>query len=59
MGTDEIATKLKEQGYGKISKIEVESGKRYEVKTVDADGNRVELYVDGITGKVIRSERDD
>lgn len=59
MSTDEITAKLKEQGYGKISKIEVESGKRFEVKAVDANGNRVELYVDGITGKVIRSERND
>jgi len=59
MSPDEIAAKLKEQGYGSISKIEVESGKHYEVNTVDASGNRVELYVDGITGKVVSSERDD
>ncbi|NNJ76665.1 MAG: hypothetical protein HKP56_16075 [Anderseniella sp.] len=59
MSTDEIAEKLKQQGYGEISKIEAESGKRYEVKTVDANGNRVELYVDGITGEILRSERDD
>lgn len=59
MSTDEIAKKLKQQGYGEISKIEAESGKRYEVKTVDASGNRVELYVDGITGEILRSEKDD
>ena len=59
MSTDEIAEKLKQRGYGEISKIEAESGKRYEVKTVDANGNRVELYVDGITGEILRSERDD
>jgi len=59
MSTDKIAEKLKQQGYGEISKIEAESGKRYEVKTIDANGNRVELYVDGITGEILRSERDD
>lgn len=59
MSTEEIANKLKQRGYGEISKIEAESGKRYEVKTVDANGNRVELYVDGITGEILRSERDD
>ena len=59
LSPEKIEVLLKEQGYTDISKIERERRATYEVKARDAKGYRVELYVDGITGKVLRSERED
>lgn len=39
-------------GYTDISEIERDDGK-YEVKGVDADGNRVKLYVDPQSGEIL------
>lgn len=53
----DIATKLEEQGFTDISKIERERD-GYEVDARTAEGVAVELDVDGQTGNVIRRERD-
>ncbi len=59
MSVDEIAVSLTKQGYTEIRKIERERRATYEVKALDPNGVRVELYVDGITGKILRTKRDD
>ena len=49
-----IAAKLKEQGF-EVSRTETKRS-CYEVKAKDAQGKRVELYVDPVTAKIVRQE---
>ncbi len=58
MSADQIMMNLKEQGYTDIRKIEHERRAMYEVKAMDPNGVHVELYVDGVTGKILRSKPD-
>lgn len=57
MGIAEIATMLEDQGYT-IREIELERG-RYDVEMIDANGMRVEAYLDPITGEVLPYRDDD
>ena len=43
-------------GYGPVRALDWEHG-RWEVKSTDAEGRRVELYVDATTGAVVRGSR--
>lgn len=54
----QVAARVRDAGYGSIDEIERERD-RFEVKTRDANGRRVELYVDALTGEILRSKRDD
>jgi hypothetical protein len=47
----EVHDKLVAQGYRDIEKIDRE-GRGFEVKATDAEGRRVKLDVDGVTGEV-------
>ncbi len=58
LAADEVLARLRKAGYSDFRKIERENG-RYEVKSIDAQGYRVELYVDARTGEVVKAERDD
>ena len=58
MSPDELTTSLTDLGYTDIRKIERERRATYEVKARDPQGVRVELYVDGMTGKILRSKPD-
>ena len=51
LSVDEVAQKLKEQGYT-VRRIEASHG-CYEVKATDAKGVRVEMYVDPVTADVV------
>ncbi|MDP3082169.1 MAG: PepSY domain-containing protein [Rubrivivax sp.] len=51
----QVHDKLVAAGYRSIDKIESERD-RYEVKATDAEGRRVELYVDAVTAKVLKTE---
>jgi uncharacterized membrane protein YkoI len=51
MGIVEVATMLEAQGYT-VREIELERG-RYEVEMINAEGMRVEAYLDPVTGKVL------
>lgn len=53
----EIATMLEGQGYT-IREIELERG-AYDVEMTDANGMRVEAYLDLVTGAVLRGYDDD
>lgn len=59
MSIGQIVTFLRERGYSHIDDIEREPGNRYEIEATDPDGVRVELYLDGRTGKILYSKRDD
>lgn len=43
-------------GYGPVRELDWEHG-RWEVKSTDAEGRRVELYVDATSGAVTRGSR--
>jgi uncharacterized membrane protein YkoI len=53
----QIATMLEEQGYT-VLEIELERG-RYDVEMIDANGMRVEAYLDAATGAVLPYRDDD
>jgi len=53
----EVTAKLKQQGF-EVSRLEADRN-CYEVKARDAQGRRVELYVDPATARIVRSERKD
>ena len=53
-----VIAKLKQQGYGEIVEIERERG-GYEAEVYDADGRRVELYIDGRSGDILGSEEEE
>jgi len=53
----EVATRLEEQGY-QLREIELERGV-YEVEMTDANGMRVEVYLDAVTGEVLPYRDDD
>ncbi|MCC1482401.1 PepSY domain-containing protein [Roseibaca sp. Y0-43] len=53
----EIATKLESQGYT-VLEIELERG-RYDVEMIDANGMKVEAYLNPTTGDVLPYRGDD
>ena len=57
MSIAQIATMLEEQGYT-VREIELERG-RYDVEMIDANGMRVEAYLDAVTGAVLPYRDDD
>ena len=54
----EDATKglLKQQGYQEVRKIKVTEGNCYEVYGIDAQGNKVEVYLDPTNGSLVAKE---
>lgn len=57
LSQEAIAAKLKEQGF-EAARTETKRS-CYEVKAKDAQGKRVELYVDPVTAKVVKQEAKD
>ena len=55
MTTEQVQTKLESAGYRDFEKFERDS-KKYEVKATDAQGRRVELDVDPVTGDILKTE---
>lgn len=58
LSMEQVIAKLKEQGYADITEIEREDG-RYCVDARDADGKKVELYVDAKTGEITKEDEGD
>lgn len=53
----QILDKLSAAGYSAVEKIERKRNRAlYEVKAVDRDGRRVELYLDARSGEVVKRE---
>ncbi|TAK41268.1 MAG: PepSY domain-containing protein [Betaproteobacteria bacterium] len=57
LSQEAIAAKLKEQGF-EVSRTETKRS-CYEVKAKDAQGKRVELYVDPVTARVVKQQSKD
>lgn len=55
MTMEQVQTKLQAAGYRDFEKIERDTSK-YEVKATDAQGRRVELDVDPVTGDILKTE---
>lgn len=55
MTMEQVQTKLQTAGYRDFEKIERDTTK-YEVKATDAQGRRVELDVDPVTGDILKTE---
>lgn len=51
----QVQDRVEAAGYRNIEKIEREDN-NYEVKATDADGRRVELYLDPVTGEITRTK---
>lgn len=57
LSADAVRAKLAESGYN-VVRIKTDDG-CYEVRATDRGGARVELRVDPVTAKVLRTEMDD
>lgn len=57
MSIEQISAKLSAEGYD-VRKVEDDDGV-YEVKALNAKGERIEAYVHPVTGEVLKSEIDD
>lgn len=57
LSQEAIAAKLKEQGF-EVARTETKRS-CYEVKAKDAQGKRVGLYVDPVTGRIVKRESKD
>ena len=55
MSLQEVLSRLGAAGIHDVEEIERE-GDKYEVKAIDPQGRRVELYVDPVTGEILKTE---
>ncbi len=51
----QVLERLEAAGYRDFKEVERERD-RYEVKATDAEGRRVEVYVDAATGEIVKTE---
>ena len=58
MGLRQIVATVQNLGYTGIREIDFEGG-HYEIEAMDSTGREVEILVDAVTGKVLRSKVDD
>jgi hypothetical protein len=56
LGFQQLVDRVTALGYSDVREIERKSDKLYEVKARNAQGQRVELYVDARSGEVLREE---
>src|SRR5260221_9467722 len=62
MPIDLLLKLLKEKLNGEIVEIELDDkddGLYYEIYYLDADGRRIEIYVDAATGQIVKGRTDD
>ena len=57
MSIAQVATMLEDQGY-RVLEVELEHG-RYDVEMIDANGMKVEAYLNPVTGEVLPYRDDD
>lgn len=58
MGLRQIVGTVEALGYTDVTEIDLEGG-HYEIEATGPEGAAVELYVDAVTGKVLRVKPDD
>lgn len=56
MSEDATKDMLLQQGYQEVRKINVTEGQCYEVYGIDAQGEKVELYLDPTNGSIVAKE---
>ncbi len=56
MSQDATKDLLKQQGYQEVRKIKVTEGNCYEVYAIDAQGDKVEVYLDPTNGSLVAKE---
>jgi hypothetical protein len=56
MSQDATKDLLKQQGYREVRKIKVTEGNCYEAYGIDAQGNKVEVYLDPTNGSLVAKE---
>ena len=56
MNPDATKDLLKQQGYKEVRKIKVTEGNCYEVYAIDAQGEKVEVYLDPTSGNLVAKE---
>jgi hypothetical protein len=56
MSQDATKDLLKQQGYQEVRKIKVTEGNCYEVYAIDAQGEKVEVYLDPTSGNLVAKE---
>jgi hypothetical protein len=56
MGEDATKDLLMKQGYQEVRKIKVTEGNCYEVYGIDAQGEKVEVYLDPTNGNLVAKE---
>lgn len=56
MSQDATKDLLKQQGYQEVRKIQVTEGNCYEVYAIDAQGDKVEVYLDPTDGSLVGKE---
>jgi hypothetical protein len=56
MSEDATKDLLMQQGYQEVRKIKVTEGNCYEVYGIDAQGNKVEAYLDPTNGNLVAKE---
>lgn len=56
MSEDATKDLLKQQGYQEVRKVKVTEGNCYEVYGIDAQGNKVEVYLDPTNGNLVAKE---
>ena len=56
MNPDATKDLLKQQGYKEVRKIKVTEGNCYEVYAIDAQGEKVEVYLDPTNGNLVAKE---
>ena len=56
MSQDATKDLLKQQGYQDVRKIKVTEGNCYEVYAIDAQGEKVEVYLDPTNGSLVAKE---
>ena len=55
---DAVTAKLLEGGFQSVRSIKVEGEGCYEVKAIDKDGNKAEIYVNPMTAEIQQPEND-
>lgn len=55
MSVEQVIGKVQAAGYRDVEEVERDDG-RYEVKATDAEGRRVELKLDPVSGEILKTE---
>ncbi len=58
MSREAIEQHFVDSGYT-VREVETDNGGCYELKAIDRDGRKVEIYADPVDGRIVKEKRDD